>query len=124
VTGPITQPTTIVAGLPLDGELRIVGRPSVLSTKTARVLARYLRPPVSAHPRPAVISPGALDRFSKDKGPVPLTLVDPVVVKVSADIAWSGGSFCHSLRFQRVRPGLDARKVELPPAIREHRNDS
>jgi ATP-dependent DNA ligase len=36
VIGSRTGPTAIVAGLPIDGKLRIVGRCSVLSAKTAR----------------------------------------------------------------------------------------
>lgn len=55
-----------------------------------------------------------LDRFSKDKGTVALTLVEPVVVEVSVDVAWSGNSFRHSLRYLRCRPELDPEKVELP----------
>jgi hypothetical protein len=57
-----------------------------------------------------------LDRFSKDKGPVALTLVEPVVVEVSADVAWSGNSFRHSLRYLRARPELNPEKVEPPQA--------
>lgn len=115
VIGSRSQPTAIVAGLPIAGLLRIVGRSSVLSTKAARELARYLRPPAKAHPWPEEISEGALDRFSKDKGPITLTLVEPIVVEVSADVAYSGKSFRHSLRYLRARPELDPEKVE-PPA--------
>ena len=60
------------------------------------------------------ISPGALDRFSKGKGPIHLTLVEPMVVEVTADVAWSGRSFRHSLRFLRPRPDLIPSDVELP----------
>jgi ATP-dependent DNA ligase len=38
VVGPINRPTEIVAGLPIDGELRIVGRSSVLRSSRARRL--------------------------------------------------------------------------------------
>lgn len=117
VIGSRTEPTAIVAGLPIDGQLRIVGRSSVLSSKTARELGRYLRPAPAGHPWPKQISPGTLDRFSKDKGPISLTLVEPVVVEVSADVAWSGRSFRHSLRFQRVRPELSPAAVELPESF-------
>jgi hypothetical protein len=104
----------LVAGLHFGGELRIVGRSSVLSAKTGRELARYLRPPVGVHPWPEQVGPGALDRFSKDKGPVTLTLVEPLVVEVSADVAWSGRSFRHSLRYLRVRPELNPDDVGVP----------
>ncbi|MDQ0620175.1 ATP-dependent DNA ligase [Arthrobacter globiformis] len=114
VTGPITQPSAIIAGLPVDGELRIVGRSTVLSTRTALSLAPHLSAPSGAHPWPEEISESALNRFSKDKGPVRLTLVEPVVVEVSADVAWSGQSFRHPLRYLRIRPELDPAAVELP----------
>jgi hypothetical protein len=61
-----------------------------------------------------MISSGVLDRFSTEKGPVALTLVEPVVVEVSADVAWSGRSFRHSLRFLRVRPEFDPGDVSSP----------
>jgi hypothetical protein len=67
------------------------------------------------------ISPGVLDRFSKDKGPVRLTLVEPVVVEVSADVAWSVRSFRHQLRFLRVRPELHPDEISsalIPPGFR------
>ncbi|MFF1385537.1 hypothetical protein ACFVWT_18445 [Arthrobacter sp. NPDC058288] len=117
VIGSRTQPTAIVAGLVFDGRLQIVGRSSVLSSKTGRELTRYLRPPTAAHPWPEEISQGALDRFSKDKGPVRLTLVEPLVVEVSADVAWSGRSFRHALRFLRVRPELDPDGVGIPSML-------
>lgn len=110
----------MVAGLPIGGKLRIVGRSSVLSAKTGRELARYLRPPAGVHPWPETISSAVLDRFSK-KGPIALTLVEPVVVEVSAYVAWSGRSFRHSLRFLRARPEMDPGEVELPARIREQR---
>lgn len=58
-----------------------------------------------------------LDRFNRDASPTELTLVEPVVVEVLADAAWSGQSFRHSLRFRRVRPELDPIEVELPSSL-------
>ena len=55
-----------------------------------------------------------LDRFSKDREPVRLTLVEPIVVEVSADVAWSGRAFRHPLRVLRVRPELDPNEVQVP----------
>ncbi|WP_260680745.1 ATP-dependent DNA ligase [Arthrobacter sp. KBS0703] len=52
VIGPITRPSEVVAGLVLDGELRIVGRSSPLKGAEARELARWLRPP----PRPSSLA--------------------------------------------------------------------
>lgn len=114
VIGPITQPQAIIAGLPVDGQLRIVGRSTVLSTRVGRELGRQLRPPQPGHPWPEEIRETSLNRFSKDKGPVRLTLVEPLVVEVAADVAWSGRSFRHPLAFIRARPELDPERVELP----------
>lgn len=55
-----------------------------------------------------------LNRFSKDKGPVTLTLVEPLVVEISADTAWTGNAFRHSVRYQRPRPELATTDVQLP----------
>lgn len=44
-----------------------------------------------------------------------LTLVEPVVVEVSADTASTGRTFRHPLRVLRIRPELDPAEVELPP---------
>ncbi|WP_309138348.1 ATP-dependent DNA ligase [Paenarthrobacter sp. CM16] len=116
VIGPLSQPQAIIAGLPLDGQLRIVGRSTVLSTKIARELARQLRPAQPGHPWPKEISESSLNRFSKDKGLVHLTLIEPIVVEVAADVAWSGKSFRHPLSMLRARPELDPSDVELTSA--------
>lgn len=118
VLGSRAQPSAIVAGLPIGGRLRIVGRSSPLSARTALWLARYLQRPAGDHPWPAEISPGVLERFSKDKDPVRLTRVEPLVVEVFADVAWSGRSFRHPLRFHRPRPDLDPHDVEVPDELR------
>jgi ATP-dependent DNA ligase len=114
VIGPLEQPRAIVAGLPVDGDLRIVGRSTVLRATVARALSRHLQPPTGTHPWPAQVPPSAVDRFSRDREPVDLTLVEPVVVEVRADVAWSGRSFRHALRLVRVRPELDVGDVEEP----------
>ncbi len=115
VLGPIDRPEQVVVGLPVDGELRIVGRSSPLNSTVARSLAAHLRPPVGEHPWPAEVKPGALDRFNNrgSSDPVQLTLVDPIVVEISADVAWSGRSFRHAVRYLRARPELDP--AEVPP---------
>lgn len=114
VIGPITQPSEVVAGLILDGKLSIVGRSTPLKTRESRELARWLRPPKGGHPWPAIVKGTALDRFNRDKEPVPLTLVEPMVVEVSADTAWSGRSFRHALHILRARPELSPADVVLP----------
>ena len=46
----------------------------------------------------------AFSRFNTARsGVVDLTLVEPVVVEVSADVGWDGQSFPHLLRFVRLR---------------------
>jgi hypothetical protein len=117
VIGPITQPSEIVAGLILEGELRIVGRSTPLKTAAGRELARWLQPPRSAHPWPTTVKGTTLDRFNRDKEPVTLTLVEPVVVEVSADTAWSGRSFRHPLRLVRARPELSPADISLPDML-------
>ncbi|QDG87056.1 ATP-dependent DNA ligase [Pseudarthrobacter sp. NIBRBAC000502770] len=118
VIGPITEPREVVAGLVLDGELRIVGRSTPLKTAAARELARWLQPPRGAHPWPPAVKGTTLDRFNRDKEPVALTLVEPVAVEVSADTAWSGRSFRHPLRVLRARPELSPTDIILPDMLR------
>lgn len=117
VIGPITQPSEVVAGLVLDGELRIVGRSTPLKAREGRELARWLHPPNGDHPWPAIVKGTTLDRFNRDKEPVALTLVEPMVVEVSADTAWSGRSFRHPLRLLRARPELAPDDVTLPDRL-------
>ena len=114
VIGPLDRPQYIVAGLPIEGRLRIVGRSTALTAKAARELSAYLHKPHSLHPWPEVITETMLNRFSKDKGPVALTLVEPLVVEISADVAWTGNAFRHSVRYRRPRPELAVRDVQLP----------
>jgi hypothetical protein len=72
-----------------------------------------LRDPVGEHPWPAVVSPGAVDRFNAGREPVQLTLVEPMVAEVSADRARTNGALRHGARFERLRPDLDPGAV--PP---------
>ncbi|MBD1540552.1 ATP-dependent DNA ligase [Arthrobacter sp. S13_S34] len=113
VIGSLQRPQYIVVGLPVEGRLRIVGRSTALTAKAARELAEFLRPPQSRHPWPEVITETTLNRFSKDKGPVTLTLVEPLVVEISADVAWTGNAFRHAIRYLRPRPELAAAEVQL-----------
>lgn len=114
VIGPINRPQEMVAGLPVGGKLRIVGKSSPLTANASRALARWLRPVERGHPWPTTVKGTKLDRFNGDASPVTLTLVDPVVVEVEADTAWSGQSFRHALKFERVRPELNPGEVDVP----------
>lgn len=73
------------------------------------------------HTWPEEICESSLNRFSKDKGPVRLTLVEPVVVEVSADVAWSGTSFRHPVSYRRARPDLVPAEVRVPPELDDRR---
>jgi len=114
VTGTLTRPETMIVGLDMDGQLRIVGRTTPLHAGPARDLGRQLRPPAKEHPWPPRIPHGAVDRFARDKEPLDVTLVEPVVVEVTADVAWSGSSFRHPLRFVRLRRELAPDEIEPP----------
>lgn len=114
VIGPRTQPTAAVVGLPVGGRLRIVGRSTPLAAHAGRSLAMHLRAPRGDHPWPEEITETMLDRFSKERGTVRLTLVEPLVVEVSADVAWSGRSFRHPVRLLRARPELAPTEVRFP----------
>ncbi|WP_426621891.1 ATP-dependent DNA ligase [Microbacterium sp. As-52] len=113
VIGARERPEELVIGLPIDGELRIVGRSTTLATSTARELGRLLREPAEPHPWPQEVKPGALSRFNRSgREPVRLTLVQPFVVEIAADVAMTGRSFRHVVRFLRARPDVPVAEVE------------
>ena len=112
VIGPIGRPQAIVAGLIVDGVLRVAGQSAPLRPDQAAHLAPFLSPPVSTHPWPSVLP--ALGRFRSRREDVPVTLVEPVVAEVSADSARSGSSFRHLVRFVRVRPELSWQNLRSP----------
>jgi ATP-dependent DNA ligase len=114
VIGPRTAPQQMVAGLPIDGRLRVVGRTGPLSSTARRALARWLLPPAGEHPWPSRLPAGAFGRFGAARGAVDLTLVEPIVVEVSADAAWDGSSFRHALRLVRPRPDAEVGSVTAP----------
>lgn len=112
VTGRRARPEEVVIGLPEDGALRIVGRSTPLTRDQSRTLGALLQPPSPEHPWPTEVKPGAIDRFNRgDRANVPLTLVEPMVVEISADIAMTAHSFRHAVRFSRPRPEVDPAEV-------------
>jgi ATP-dependent DNA ligase len=112
VIGARSQPEALVLGLFIDGELRIVGRSTPLRVAASRALGRLMRPPARGHPWPERIKPGALDRFnSSGRDLIDITRVEPIVVEVSSDVARSGYSFRHALRYLRARPELPIEEV-------------
>jgi hypothetical protein len=114
VLGSRDAPLAVVAGLPLFGGLWIVGTTSVLRRTNSLALGLHLLAPRPGHPWPEEVPATVLDHFTSGKEPVRLTRVDPLVVEVSADVAWSGRSFRHPLRYLRARPDLDPASVKLP----------
>ncbi|WP_309070284.1 ATP-dependent DNA ligase [Arthrobacter sp.] len=114
VIGPISRPEMVVAGLRIDGELRIVGRSSMLKASASKALAAHLTLGNPGHPWPTEVKSGAIDRFNSTSSTTVLTLVEPLVVEVSADTAFSGSSFRHALRYIRARPELDPASVVVP----------
>lgn len=118
VIGPISRPEMVVAGLHIDGELRIVGRSSLLKTAASKSLAVHLTPGKANHPWPVEVKSGAIDRFNSVSSITVLTLVEPLVVEVSADTAFSGSSFRHAVRYLRPRPELDTAGVGLPERLK------
>ncbi|HEX9088236.1 MAG TPA: ATP-dependent DNA ligase [Arthrobacter sp.] len=114
VIGRRDAPYALVVGLPMFGRLWIVGATSALGRSASRHLAMHLHSPRPDHPWPDEISPTVIDRYTSRKDPIRLTRVEPLVVEVSADVAWSGRSFRHPLRYLRARPELDPAAVQLP----------
>lgn len=115
ITGSRERPRELIVGLPLGGELRIVGRTGPLAVAAAKNLAGHLQEPVGNPVWPDSISSG---QWGPKRGePVTLTHVAPVVVEVAADTAWDGRRFRHTVRYVRARPELDASDVELPPTL-------
>jgi ATP-dependent DNA ligase len=116
VVGSRTRPDQLVLGLyDAAGELRFAGRTAPLTPAQAARASPFLRAPAGEHPWPEEVPATALDRFARDRGPVRLTLVEPVAVEVSADAARTGIAFRHSTRLHRFRPDLDPHTITAQP---------
>lgn len=59
----------------------------------------------------------------KDKGSVTLTLVEPLVMEISADVTWTGNAFRDSFRYLRVRPDLEPGSVQVPAGYPLEKHD-
>jgi hypothetical protein len=111
VTGPITQPTAVIAAVQRDGELVIVGRTAPLSPAQSRDLAAHLSPAGADHPWPDEIGSGVFGYRQR----VPITKVSPMLVlEVAADPALHAGGYRHLLRYVRLRADMDPTDVEAP----------
>lgn len=101
VIGPLEHPRQIVIGLPEDGELRIVGHSTALSKTAAAEFASAIATPRRKHPWPKTRE---ANRWRDEASE--LTLIEPIVIEISADLARDEGVFRHSVRFVRVRPEM------------------
>jgi ATP-dependent DNA ligase len=101
VTGTLSHPREIVVGLPEAGELRLVGHSTVLSKTVAAELAEAIEAPRGKHPWPTT---RPANRWRAESAE--LTLIEPIVIEVSADTARDDGVFRHAVRFVRVRPEM------------------
>lgn len=111
VTGTLTQPGHLIVGLTHDGALHVAGTTTALSSQQAAALRDVLTPPRGTHPWSARIHAGAFsDRHERD-----ITRVEPFVIEISADTAWTGTTFRHPVRYLRIRPDLIPADVS-PPA--------
>lgn len=106
ITGTLNRPEELIVGLPINGVLTVVGRSTHLHREASARLGEQLRPATSAHPWPAVLPSSTLGRFGGHREPAITTRVEPIVVEVSADVALSGTSFRHLVRYVRTRPDL------------------
>lgn len=95
-----------------------VGRTAPLKAASSKSLGRLLSPPRTDHPWPTEVRSTAIDRFNSAEPTTQLTLVEPIVVGVSADTALSGHSFRHPLRFLRARPEVNVNAVAVPEFLR------
>ncbi|WP_419708015.1 ATP-dependent DNA ligase [Promicromonospora sp. NFX87] len=114
VIGSVRAPQQVVAGLPVDGVLRIVGRTGPLGPTARASLVPWLVPAAGEHPWPVRVRSTTFGRFSGPRADIDLTRVEPLVVEVSADAAWDSTSFRHPLRFIRARPDLRPDDVRPP----------
>jgi ATP-dependent DNA ligase len=111
VTGPITQPTAVIAAVLRDGELVVVGRTAPLSAAQSRDLAAHLSPAGADHPWPDEIGSGVFGYRQR----VLITKVSPVLVlEVAADPALHAGGYRHLLRYVRLRADMDPIDVAAP----------
>ena len=105
VTGTLDHPERLVLGRYDDhGELVVVGGTTELSTRQAADLVPWLKQPRSTHPWPSELPAGRMGRFGG--GTVAVTLVQPIVIEVSADQSFEHGKWRHLTRYVRPRPDL------------------
>ena len=99
-TGSASAPSTLVLAFPGDvaddGQLRTAGSTTVLSKTAARAVVPLLRPTGASFDR----------TFAWGSTPSTVTVIEPVVVEVSADASAETGVLRHAARLHRARPDL------------------
>jgi hypothetical protein len=116
VIGPMAKPQAIVAGLPLDGELRILGRSVPLKPAAAKLLGSRPQPPAGRHPWPQRVKSTAMDRFNATREGTELTSSNPSLSRSPPIRPGPGRSFRHPLCYLRYRPESDPDDVSPPQA--------
>ena len=112
VTGDLGRPQhLLLGGLTADGRLRLVGATTRLSAAQRADVAPVLQPPAGSHPWPTELPRGWSGSFIRDR--VAITLVEPFVVEVLADLAVDAHRWRHPVRFLRHRPDLQG--TDLTP---------
>ena len=111
ITGTLARPDRLVLGLhDRAGRLRVAGTTAPLSPDQRRDLRPHLRPPAGEHPWPAVLPPGMVGPFDRERR-LPVVRVEPsLVVEIHADQAFEHGRWRHVTRLARVRADLGAEK--------------
>lgn len=110
VTGDLAAPGRLVLGrYDLEGELVVVGGTADLKPAQVRMLDGLLAMPSNGHPWPTELPAGRMGHFGG--GRVPVTLVEPLVVEVSADQSFEHHKWRHVVRFVRPRPDLTVDEV-------------
>ena len=110
VTGNFASPGRLVLGrYDAEGKLVVVGGTGDLKPAQARMLNGLLTEPSNGHPWPTELPAGRMGHFGG--GPLPVTLVEPLVVEVSADQSFEHHKWRHIVRFVRPRPDLTIDEV-------------
>lgn len=101
VTGSAVQPGALLLALPVDGELVPVGRSGSVGLAAGLALGRQITPLGPPGGAPSAIA----------------TRIAPLVVEVSADVPWAGGTLARPAQFLRARPELHPLEVEPGAAL-------
>jgi len=110
VTGTLHKPGRLVVGLyDAAGDLVVAGGTAELSPRQSELLVPHLEPPRGRHPWPTELPAGRMGHFGG--GTIQVTLVEPLVVEVSADQSFEYGKWRHLTRFVRPRPDLTPAEI-------------